>query len=117
MQPELRERLRHVLDAGEKILHVTSGKTFEEYDRHELLPDATERQFMIIGEALREAARVEPAIRTRITSFRRIVDFRNVIVHDYATVYNEGVWRIIEEHLPILLTEVRAVLATPDDDA
>jgi uncharacterized protein with HEPN domain len=114
MQPELRERLTHVLDAGEMILEFTAGKTFDEYDKTRLLSAATEREFMIVGEALREAARVDPTIRTRITSFRRIVDFRNVIVHDYATVYNEGVWRIIEEHLPLLLTEVRAILATAD---
>ena len=32
-------------------------------------------------------------------------------MHDYATVYDEGVWRIIQNDLPILLSEVRALLA------
>jgi len=51
---------------------------------------------------------------SRITGFRRIVDFRNILVHDYATVYDEGVWRIIAEHLPKLLGEVRTLLAADD---
>lgn len=73
--------------------------------------------FTIVGEALREASRVEPELANRITGYRRIIDFRNILVHGYATVYDEGVWRIIEEHLPVLLTEVRAMLATPDESA
>lgn len=117
MQPELRERLLHALHAGEKIIRVTTGKSFEEYQSDDLLPSAVERQFMIIGEALREAAKLENAIATQITGYRRILDFRNVIVHDYATIYDEGVWRIIEQHLPVLLTEIHALLATPDEPA
>jgi uncharacterized protein with HEPN domain len=65
---------------------------------------------MIIGEALRVAERADPSIANQITGFRRIIDFRNILVHDYATVYNEGVWLIIHEHLPLLLSEVRALL-------
>jgi len=71
---------------------------------------AVERSFTIIGEALRQAAKLDPEIATRITDFRRICDFRNVLVHDYVTVYDEAVWRIIREHLPRLLAEVRVIL-------
>jgi hypothetical protein len=80
MLPEVRERLGHIVTAGEPI----------------------------VGQ---------PDLASVITGHRRIVDFRNVLVHGYATVYDEGVWRIIEEHLPILLAEVRALLATPDEPA
>jgi len=110
MQPEVRERLQHVVEAGESIQRFTAGKTFNDYTSDELLPFAVERLFMIIGEALREAARLDPGIPARITEFRRIIDFRNILVHGYATVYDEGVWRIIEKDLPLLLTEVRRLL-------
>ncbi|MBV8517985.1 MAG: DUF86 domain-containing protein [Acidobacteria bacterium] len=75
-----------------------------------MLRDAVERRFGMIGEALREAARVDATVPERITRFREIVDFRNVLVYDYATIYDEGVWRIVQNHLPRLLAEVRAVL-------
>jgi uncharacterized protein with HEPN domain len=76
---------------------------------------AIERLFTIIGEALREASWLEPELANRITGYRRIIDFRNLLLHGYATVYDEGVWRIIEENLPLLLNEVRASV-TPDDE-
>jgi uncharacterized protein with HEPN domain len=116
MQPEVRERLRHIVDAAETIVK-TAGPSFEDYESDRIRKYAVERLFTIVGEALREALRLEPGLATQITGFRRIVDFRNVLVHGYATVYDEGVWRIIEEHLPVLLAEVRAVLATPDEPA
>ncbi|HEX6083414.1 MAG TPA: HepT-like ribonuclease domain-containing protein [Thermoanaerobaculia bacterium] len=114
MQPEVRTRLHHVIEAGEKILRITVGKTFLDYTTTEALPPAVERLFTIIGEALREANRLDPTIGTRITEFRRIIDFRNILVHDYAIVYDEGVWRIIQGDLPRLLTEVRTLLSGAD---
>jgi uncharacterized protein with HEPN domain len=113
MQPEVRTRLVHVIEAGEKIQRILSGKTFLDYVASESLPPAVECFFTIIGEALREANRLDPAISARITEFRRIIDFRNILVHDYATVYDEGVWRIVQGDLPLLLTEVRTLLAEP----
>jgi uncharacterized protein with HEPN domain len=113
MQPEARRRLGHVLDAGEEILEVTSGRTFEEYAADRVLRRAVERLFTIVGEALREAARADATIASTITEYRKIVDFRNVVVHDYITLYDEGVWRIRTEHLPRLLAEVRSLLSPP----
>jgi len=114
MQPEVRVRLGHVLDAGESILRFVTGKSFDDYHGDDMLRSAVERKFSIIGEALRETSRVEPAIERHISEFRHVVDFRNILVHDYATVYDEGVWRIIERHLPLLLSEVRTLLSASD---
>jgi uncharacterized protein with HEPN domain len=111
MQREVRERLQHIIEAGEKIQRATAGKAFTDYTNDGILPLAVERLFSIIGEALREATRIEPALSAHITEYRRIIDFRNLLVHGYATVYDEGVWRIIQKDLPLLLTEVRALLA------
>ena len=112
MQPEARERLEHVVKAAETVLQFIAGKSFDDYSADELRRSVVERQFTIVGEALREAARVDPAIETQITGFRRIVDFRNVLVHGYTKVYDEGIWAIIEDHLPRLLAEVRVLLKT-----
>lgn len=111
MQPDVPARLQHILDAGQELLEITAGKTFDDYENDRVLRRAVERLFAIIGEALREAARLDPLIRTRITAFRKIVDFRNILVHGYASVYNESVWERIADDLPLLLTEVRALLA------
>jgi uncharacterized protein with HEPN domain len=110
MRPEARTRLGHVVDAGEAILRFVNGKSFDDYEHDEMLHSAVERKFGIVGEALREAVRAEPALARNVAQFRSIVDFRNILVHDYATVYNEAVWRIIKEHLPLLLSQVRLLL-------
>ena len=111
MPPDLPTRLEHILDAGHTILEITAGKTFDDYARDRVLRLAVERLFEIIGEALREAARLDARIQTCITAFRKIVDFRNVLIHGYAAIYNESVWERIADDLPILLSEVRALLA------
>jgi uncharacterized protein with HEPN domain len=111
MQPEALRRLAHVRDAGETLITITSGKTFAEYEKDVVLRLAVERSFTIIGEALKEAGKADAGVVERVSGFRRIVDFRNVVVHDYMALYHEGVWRLIHEHLPLLLTEVRALLA------
>jgi uncharacterized protein with HEPN domain len=87
---------------------------FDDYATDRMFKYAVERAFTIIGEALREATKIQPDLASRVTGHRRIIDFRNVLVHGYATVYDEGVWRIIEQHLPILLAEVRALLVSDD---
>ena len=106
MQPELRARLEHVLAAGNAIVRITSGKTFADYAADDVLRWAVERQFGVVGDALRQAEKLDGSLRDRITGFRRIVDFRNILVHDYATIYDEAVWQIIQQHLPVLLSEV-----------
>ena len=61
-----------------------------------------ERQFQIIGEAIRQLARVDPAMAERIPAFRNIIAFRNFIVHGYALLDDALVWRAVEEELPVL---------------
>ena len=111
MRPDLQERLRHVLEAGETILKITAGKTFADYENDLVLRLAVERLFEIVGEALREAGRLDATVGERVTAFRKIVDFRNVLIHGYAQIYNESVWQRIESDLPFLLTEVRTLLS------
>jgi uncharacterized protein with HEPN domain len=94
---------------GNRAIH--SEQDIEDYSADGMLMAAVERQFMIIGEALRAAEHIDPAVASKITRFRKIIDFRNVLVHDYATVYPEGIWEIIRVHLPRLRTEVEALLA------
>lgn len=75
-----------------------------------LLRSAVERQFEIVGEALRRAIQVEPSLTERITGTRRIIAFRNRLIHGYATVSDEVVWGVLEGSLERLQREVRSLL-------
>jgi uncharacterized protein with HEPN domain len=105
-----RVRLEHVIAAAEAIRNFTTALPFEAYAADHLRRSAVERQFMIIGEALRAAENIDPTIASEITKFRMILDFRNVLAHDYSTIPDEAVWTIIHEKLPLLCREVEALL-------
>ena len=74
--------------------------------RHDRDVAAVERQFEIIGEALRLAIREEPDLAGLITNSSRIIAFRNRLIHGYAGVPSDVVWGILETNLPTLRTEV-----------
>jgi uncharacterized protein with HEPN domain len=84
MQPEAAKYLFDVQRAAALIAHFCKGKTFDQYRADELLKSGVERQFMIIGEALSQLARLAPDVTERIAAFRQIIAFRNILVHGYA---------------------------------
>jgi uncharacterized protein with HEPN domain len=75
-----------------------------------MLRSAVERQFEIIGEALRLAILEEPRLASSISDSNRIVAFRNRLIHGYAGVLNDVVWGILDAALPTLRREVDALL-------
>jgi uncharacterized protein with HEPN domain len=48
---------------------------------------------------------VEPTVAARITHLKRIISFRNVLIHGYDAIDDEVVWDVIETHLPLLRQE------------
>lgn len=75
-----------------------------------MLRSAVERQFEIIGETLVQLSRLDEALAARISEYRRIIAFRNILIHGYAQVDDRIVWDILETKLPILRREVRMLL-------
>ena len=114
---ERKTRLWHIEQAVSAILKYTAGKTVSDYETDEMIRDACERQLITIGEALRKALDVDRQLVARITDIDEIIAFRNRLVHNYPDLDQGRIWRIIQDDLPVLLTEVRAVLATPDEPA
>ena len=88
--------------ACERIVRFIGGRTFEDYVQDDMLRAAVERQFEIVGEALAALRRTDVATANSISSLARIVAFRNILIHGYATIDNQLVWGIIEASLPEL---------------
>lgn len=102
--------LLDVREAGESILQHTGGRSFEDYSADRFFRRAVEREFEIIGEALNRLERLDSSTAARITELRRIIDFRNRIIHGYDTVDDAVVWGIVQSHLPRLVQEVSGLL-------
>lgn len=78
-----------------------------------MLRSAVERQFEVIGEPLSGLLRVGPELSTRVSDSRRIIAFRNRLIHGYASVADELVWGVIEANLANLKREVAELLEEP----
>lgn len=102
--------LHDVLGAAERIARLTDGLSLADYQADENLCLVVERSFEIIGEALRQAVDADPSLESRITGLRRIVDFRNTLIHAYHMIDSAIVWDIAKAHLPLLRREVGALM-------
>ncbi len=89
--------------ATERIARFTSGRTCDDYLGDDMLRSAVERQFEIIGEAFTNLHRVAPSLAATIPDLPRIVAFRNVLIHGYATLDSRLVWGVVEGNLAELL--------------
>ncbi len=104
--PEL--LLGDIIESGEKILRYTSDMTYEEFVSNEIIIDAVIRNFEVIGEA---ANRLPDEFKDKYheIDWHRIRGFRNRIVHDYAGIDFEIVWRIKDTFLLDMLEQIKKI--------
>jgi uncharacterized protein with HEPN domain len=114
MQLEVRKYLYDVQEAADLVSQFTAGKDFADYQQNPMLRLAIERAFMIIGEALAQLARVDANLASRISDFRNIVGFRNLLTHAYAQIDDRIVWGIVRSKLPALIREVAELMSEED---
>ena len=110
MKLETRKHLYDIRRAVDLLREFTSGKTFVNYEGDAMLRSAVERQFEIIGEAMTSFARIDKPAADRISHYRRIIAFRNILIHGYADVDDRLAWDVIKTNLPVLEREVDAML-------
>jgi uncharacterized protein with HEPN domain len=110
MRLEAKKYLYDVQQAAARIAEFTAGKQFEDYQSSAMLRAAAERQFEVIGEALAQLIRLDASLSARISEHRRIIAFRNILIHGYADVDDRLVWDVIQAKLPVLRREVEQLL-------
>jgi uncharacterized protein with HEPN domain len=110
MQRDVRAFLWDVQQAADMILRFVAGLDVRTYAESEIVHSAVERKFEIIGEALGQIAKLDPPLAQRIPDLRQIVAFRNLLIHGYAVVEHDRVWRIAEASLPGLRAAVAVLL-------
>lgn len=113
---EVRACLRDILDACDAIMQASEGKSFEDYRGSRALRGWIERELITVGEATLHAIRADASIERTLPDARRIVDFRNVLVHGYHVVDDEVVWKIATERVSQLRGEVASVMQSLGED-
>ena len=117
MRLESRKLLFDMQQAAELIARFTEGRTFGDYTENPMLRSAVERQFEILGEALGKLTKLDPDLTEGISDRRRIIAFRNVLIHGYDAILDEVVWGVVETQIPSLRATLDELLSAdgPDD--
>jgi len=111
MRREAKKYLYDIEQAAELIAQFTAGKTFANYQEDPMLRAAVERKFEIIGEALAQLLKRDADVAARIGEHRRIIAFRNILIHGYIDVDGQLVWDIVETKLAPLRKDVAQMLS------
>lgn len=100
--------LLHILQAIEKCEQYASvgHEVFMESSVHQ---DAVIRQLQVMGEAVK---RLSTEIRHRRPDvpWRLVAGTRDVLVHDYAGIDLQAVWKVTQDELPPLRSAVESLL-------
>ena len=110
MARDLSAYLQDIFEACNSIEDVMSGVSLEEYRSKRAVRSAVEREFIIIGEALRRVSALDEPLFSSISNSRAIVDFRNLLAHDYGAVDDDAVFGLVYSDLIVLKTEVGELL-------
>lgn len=102
MTVRLKKYLFDVQMAVTAISQFIEGKTKKDYTNDLLLRSAVERQFEIVGEALKLATQEKENLELEIPEVWKIIGLRNKIAHGYDSIDDEALWDITQEHLPQL---------------
>jgi uncharacterized protein with HEPN domain len=96
-----------MLEAGDAIASYLKDVDRHAFLHYPMLQDAVLRCLTVIAEA---ASKVADTVQSRAPAvpWRRIVGFRNFVVHEYQRVDWALVWDVVVSDLPDLLIEVQA---------
>ncbi|MBM5806524.1 MAG: DUF86 domain-containing protein [Cyanobacteria bacterium M_surface_10_m2_179] len=92
MQRDPRAYLLDILEAAAAIKAATATLSESDYCASRLIRSAVEREFIIIGEALRVISQRDPDLFAAIPEARQIIDFRNLLTHEYLKISHRVVW-------------------------
>ncbi|MFW6732712.1 MAG: DUF86 domain-containing protein [Synechococcus sp.] len=110
MARNLSAYLQDIYDACVAIEEVTESVSLEEYRAQRAVRSSVEREFIIIGEALRRISDLDERLFHLISNSRAIIDFRNLLAHDYGAVDDDSVFGLVHSDLIVLKEEVGKLL-------
>ncbi len=90
--------LKDILDAGNKILKFSQEMNFQKFMDDEKTQDACIRNFEIMGEAAKYISE-ETILTNPEIAWKKMANYRNLLIHEYFGVNLEIVWDIIENEL------------------
>ncbi|MFM8277805.1 MAG: DUF86 domain-containing protein [Cyanobium sp.] len=88
-----------IVDSADAIGDAVAAIRFVDYCKSRLIRAAVEREFITIGEALKNLSRIDSGLFFRIDQAPRIISFRNKPTHEYGRIDDALVWGVIQKSL------------------
>ena len=88
MLPEFQKCLEDALSRAIRIHTRMSKLDQASYEVDADAQDIAHWNFAVIGEALNNAKKIDEAAMEQITDWRRIINFRNQVLHGYGSIRN-----------------------------
>ena len=104
-------RVRHMLDAMERIAELSRDLVREQLRRHEGTTEMILFNLMVVGEAANNISR-EFASKNPDIDWKGLSGVRHKIVHDYADVDYDTIWDILQNDVPVEYEKLKALAAT-----
>jgi len=82
--------LSDMIECGKKILNYVKGMDFDAFINDAKTVDAVIRNFEVLGEASKYIS-LEIKSKNPFVEWRKIGDFRNVLIHDYFGINHETI--------------------------
>ncbi|MBZ0255587.1 DUF86 domain-containing protein [bacterium] len=108
-------RIKHILQAMEKIRKCTDGLNYENFENDWILVDAVQMNLLVIGEAARH---IPDSIIEQYPEipWLEMRGLRNVLAHEYDRVDFDIIWRVIQEELPPLVPQLEHIFGFVKED-
>ncbi len=103
-----------MLDAARSVLFFVGNRTLEDYLEDSVLQAAVERKIEIIGEAARKVSDEFKESHPEIP-WRKIVNQRHVLAHEYGVIDHRIIWNVIDESIPELIRMLEPLLPSIPD--
>lgn len=104
--------LQHILEAIDNIQDYTAGMDLDAFMADRKTRDAVIRNLEIIGEACNNVAKNHPVFATEHSEvpWGFAYEMRNALSHGYFTVDHAVVWQTIQNDLPLLKSQISALI-------
>jgi uncharacterized protein with HEPN domain len=98
-----------MLEAAEKAIRFSEGRSRADLDVDELLALALVRLLEIVGEAATRVAETEREQHGTIP-WAQIIGMRNRLIHGYDVVDLDVLWETVRKDLPQLIAGLRSII-------
>ena len=104
------QRLLHISQCISDLEEILNGVDAESFYRNTEKKYAIERILEIIGEAVNKVSEQTLARSNKSIPWRDVVDFRNLITHEYFRVDYTMVYKIATEEIPNVKSAIQLLI-------